>query len=147
MKKFLALIAIVIVALACNLTSKLKSNSNSSSSSSGTTVNGEPVEKANPTAAQTAAIANGQPVKWDQQGITLTLPKNWSKAEVRNEGLTYDGDGAHLSISISVMPQMEKLVDISSKAMYDAAKTQQKIGKYDEAKWLEIDGLRGVSFS
>ena len=50
-----------------------------------------------------------------------------------------------MSISISVMPQMEKLVDISSKAMYDAAKTQQKIGKYDEAKWLEIDGLRGVA--
>ena len=146
MKKFLTLIAIVVVALACNLTSKLKSNSNSSSSSSGTTVNGEPVEKANPTAAQSAAIANGQPVKWDQQGITLTLPRNWSKAEVRNEALTYDGGGAHLSISISVMPQMEKLVDISSKAMYDAAKTQQKIGKYDEAKWLEIDGLRGVEF-
>ncbi len=30
--------------------------------------------------------------------------------------------------------------------MYEAAKTQQKIGKYDEARWLELDGVRGIAF-
>ena len=149
MKKLLALFALLFVALACNLMGKRGSNSNSSSSSSSSgtsSVDGEPVEKANPTAAQSAAIANGQNVTWDQQGIAWTLPANWTKNEVRNESLTYSGGGAHLTVSISVMPQMASLVDTSSKAMYEAAKTQQKIGKYDEVKWLELEGVRGIEF-
>ena len=44
------------------------------------------------------------------------------------------------------MPQMKDLTNISIKAMHESAKTQQKIGKYDEVRWLEIDGLRGVGF-
>jgi hypothetical protein len=126
---------------------KGSNNNSSSSSSSGTSsVDGEPVERANPTAAQSAAIANGHPVTWDQQGITWTLPANWSKNDVHNETLSYSGGGAHLSVNISVMPQMAEYVDTSIKAMYDAARTQQKIGKYDEVKWLELDGVRGVEF-
>ena len=149
--KHVPLIAmLVFVVAACNLTSKLKSNSNnnSSSSSSGnpSKIGDDPVEKPNPTAAQTAAIANGQEVKWDQQGINWTLPANWKKQDVRNESLSYGGDGAFLTVQISPLPQMENLVDTSLKAMFESAKTQQKIGKYDEVRWLELDGLRGVGF-
>lgn len=148
MKKFLALFALLSVALACNLMGRKGSNSNSGSSSSGTsaTSDGEPVDKANPTAAQQAAIANGQTVTWEQQGITWTLPASWRKNDVRNESLSYSGGGAHLTVAISVMPQMADLAETSIKAMYEAAKTQQKIGKYDEARWLELDGVRGVAF-
>ncbi len=148
MKKLFALFALVSVALACNMLGKKGTNSNSSkSSSSGTSsVDGEPVEKANPTAAQSAAIANGQTVTWDQQGITWTLPANWTKNDVRSENFTYSGGEAHMTSAISVMPQMANLVDTSIKAMYEAAKTQQKVGKYDEVKWLELDGVRGVEF-
>jgi hypothetical protein len=150
MKKLFALFALVSVVLACNLVGKRGSNRNSNSSSSSSkgagSVDGEPVEKANPTDAQSAAIANGQTVTWDQQGITWTLPANWSKNDVRSESLSYSGGGAHLTVAISVMPQMSDLVDISIKAMHDAAKSQQKIGKYDEVKWLELDGVRGVEF-
>ena len=147
MKKFLALFALLSVALACNLMGRKGSNTNSSSSSgTSTTTNGEPVEKANPTAAQQAAIANGQTVTWDQQGITWTLPAGWRKIEQRNESFSFGGGGAFLTVSVSIMPQMADLTDTSIKAMHEAAKTQQKIGKYDEARWLEIDGLRGVAF-
>ena len=150
MKKLMALFALVSVVLACNLVGKRGSNGNSNSSSSSSkganSVDGEPVEKASPTAAQSAAIANGQTVSWDQQGITWTLPANWSKNDVRNEALTYSGGGAHLTVAISVMPQMASLVDTSIKAMYTSAKTEQKVGKYDEVKWLELDGVRGVEF-
>lgn len=149
MKTILALFALLSVALACNMLGKKgkNSNSSSSSSSSGTSsVDGEPVEKAHPTAAQAAAIANGQAVTWDQQGISWTLPSNWQKNDVRNETLSYSGGDAHLSVNISVMPQMASLVDVSIKAMYESAKTQQRVGKYDEVKWLEIDGVRGVEF-
>ena len=148
MKKLFALFALVSIVMACNLVGKKKgSNSNSSSSSSSGTssVDGEPVERANPTAAQSAAIANGHPVNWDQQGITWTLPANWSKNEVHNETLSYSGGGAHLTVNISVMPQMKDLVDTSIKAMYEAAKTQKRIGKYDEVRRLELDGVRGVA--
>lgn len=147
MKKFLALFALLSVALACNLMGRKGSNTNSSSSSgTSSTADGEPVEKANPTAAQQAAIANGQTVTWEQQGITWTLPANWRKNDVRSESLSYSGGDMHLTAAISVMPTMANLVDQSSKAMYEAAKTQQKIGKYDEARWLELDGVRGIAF-
>ena len=93
-----------------------------------------------------AAIANGQEAKWDQQGITWTLPANWKKQEVRNESLSYGGNGAFLTVAISPLPQMENLVDTSLKAMFEGAKTNQKIGKNDEVRWLELDGVRGVGF-
>jgi hypothetical protein len=152
MRNLIALVLLVLVVAACNLSSKLKSgNSNDSSSSSSSSgsaskIGDDPVEKPNPTAAQTAAIAGGQEVKWDQQGITWTVPANWKKSEVRNETLTYGGNGAFLTVNISPLPQMENLVDVSIKAMHEAAKTQAKIGKNDEVKWLELDGVRGVQF-
>jgi len=150
MKKFSLIVAMVFVVAACNLSEKFKkassSNSNSSSSSNPSKIGNDPVEQPNPTAAQTAAIANGETVKWDQQGITWTLPANWKKQDVRNETLSYGGDGAFLSVVVSVMPQMEKLTDVSIKAMYEGAKTNQKIGKNDEVRWLALDGVRGVGF-
>jgi len=151
MKKVSLVVAMVFVVAACNLSEKFKksssSNSNSSSSSSNPSkIGNDPVEQPNPTAAQSAAIANGQTVKWDQQGITWTLPANWKKQDVRNESLSYGGDGAFLSVVVSVMPQMEKMTDVSIKAMYEGAKTNQKIGKNDEVRWLALDGLPGVGF-
>lgn len=154
MKHVPLIIGLVLVVAACNLTSKLKSsnnsNSNSGSSSSSSSnpskIGDDPVEKPNPTAAQTAAIANGQEVKWDQQGITWTVPANWKKLSVSNEGLSYGGSGAFLIVAISVMPQMENLTDVSLKAMHEGAKTNAKIGKNDEVKWLELDDVRGVQF-
>lgn len=150
MKHIPLIVALVLVVAACNLTNKFKSgsaNSNSPTSSSGnpSNVGGEPVEKPNPTAAQTAALANGQEAKWDQQGITWTFPPNWKKAEVRNETLSYGGGGAFLSVNISTMAA-DFPSEISIKAMHEGAKTEQKNGKYDEVKWLELDGVRGVEF-
>ncbi|HYR77838.1 MAG TPA: hypothetical protein VEM96_18615 [Pyrinomonadaceae bacterium] len=147
MKHLFLIAALVLVVAACNLSSKLKStnNSNSSSSSESTTSGGEQIEQANPTAAQKAAIANGQEVKWDQQGITWTMPASWNKQEVRNETFSYGGGGAFLSGNISTMDPSFP-TDVSIKAMYESAKTSQKIGKYDEVKWVEIDGLRGIQF-
>ncbi len=153
MKHVLLIAALVLVVAACNLSSKLKSTNNannsngsSSSSSESTSVGGEQVEQPNPTAAQTATLENGQTVKWDQQGITWTMPANWKKQDVRTESLSYGGNGAFLTVAISVMPSMENLTDVSIKAMHEGAKTNQKIGKYDQVRWLELDGLRGVGF-
>jgi hypothetical protein len=147
MKHIFLIATLVLAVAACNLSSKLKSNnnSNSSSSSGSETIGGEQVERANPTAAQTAAIANGQEVKWDQQGISWTMPAGWNKGEVRTETFSSGGGGAFLSGNISTMDPSFP-TDVSIKAMYESAKTSQKMGKYDEVKWVEIDGLRGIQF-
>jgi hypothetical protein len=151
MKQLPLIVAMVFAVAACNLTNKFKktdatnSNSSSTSSNNPSKMGDEPVEKAAPTAAQTAALANGQEAKWDQQGITWTLPPNWKKQEVRNETLSYGGDGAFLIVNISTMDASFP-TDISIKAMHEGAKTEFKNGKYDEVKWLELDGVRGVEF-
>jgi hypothetical protein len=151
MKHLPLIVAMVFAVAACNLTNKFKktdatnSNSSSTSSSNPSKMGDEPVEKAAPTAAQTAALANGQEAKWDQQGITWTLPPNWKKQEVRNETLSYGGDGAFLIVNISTMGASFP-ADVSIKAMHEGAKTELKNGKYDEVKWLELDGVRGVEF-
>ena len=148
MKHVSAIILLVLVVAACNLSKFRKSSSNSNSSpssSSSGSFGDDPLEKPNPTAAQQAAIANGQEVKWDQQGITWTLPANWKTLDVRNETASYSGGEAHFSLNISMMDPSFP-TDVSIKAMYEAAKTQKKMGKYDEARWLELDGVRGVEF-
>src|SRR5713226_9033780 len=109
MKKVSLIVAMVLVVAACNLSEKFKkassSSSNSSSSSSNPSkVGNDPVEQPNPTAAQTAAIANGQTVKWDQQGISWTLPANWKKKTATNDTFQYGSvDGAFLFVSIPAM--------------------------------------------
>ena len=151
MKHVLLIVALVLVVAACNLTDKFKktgsSNSNSSSTSGNPTkIGDDPVEQPNPTAAQTAALANGQSVKWDQQGITWTLPANWKKQSATNEMFNYgSGDGAFLIVNISPMAP-DFPTDISLKAFHEGAKVRSKNGQVDEVKWLELDGVRGVEF-
>jgi len=148
MKQIPLIFAMVLAVAACNLSDKFRKtgSSNSPSSSSGPKmIGGEAVEQPSPTAAEEAALANGQSIKWDQQGISWKLPPNWKKEDVRNELLSYGGDGAFLSVNISTMDSSFP-TDISIKAMHESAKMNEKNGKYDELKWLELDGLRGVEF-
>ena len=149
MKNALAIMALVLVVAACNLTNKLKtssnSNSSSSSSSNPTKIGDDPVEKPAPTSAQMAAIANGQDVKWDQQGISWTLPAGWKKQDVSTNSFSYGGNGAFLIVSISPMAP-DFPADMSLNATHESAKVRKKNGEVDEIKWLELDGARGVEF-
>ena len=138
----------VLAVAACNLSDKFRkaSSSNSSSSSGSEKIGGDTVEKPNPTAAQTAAIANGREVKWDQQGISWTLPPNWKEQTVTNDTFNYgSGDGAFLIINISPM-SADFPTEISLRAFHEGAKVREKNGQVDELKWLELDGARGVEF-
>jgi hypothetical protein len=149
MKKVSLIVAMVFVVAACNLSEKFKKtgSSNSPSSSSNPSKSGnDAVEQPNPTAAQTAAIANGQTVKWDEQGITWTLPANWKKQTVTNDTFNYgSGDGAFLIVSISAM-SADFPTDISLNAFHEGAKVREKNGQVDELKWLQLDGVKGVEF-
>jgi hypothetical protein len=158
MKHIPVLIALLLSLSLCNLAEKFTGNKNSNSNSSNTNSNssgpkeqgGLPeADKPEPTSAQTAALAGGQNVNWDQQGITWMLPAKWSKMNVESKQFSWkspgSGDAAFLITSISVMPD-DFPIDVSTKAYYDQAVGRQKQGEVSEVHWLELDGVRGVQF-
>lgn len=146
--KPLPLLLVLGLALSlCNLTNKLKEvGSGSTSKSDPAAVSGE-VERPVPTADQIAALAGGQDVSWDRQGMSWTLPPNWR--ETTNETLSFvwsaPRSSANLIVSISPMDESFP-TDTSIQAFYDGAKTRAKNGEVDELKWVEINGLKGVQF-
>jgi hypothetical protein len=135
----------------CNLSNKLKTSTNSGGSGSeksSSSSSGE-AEKGTPTAAQTQALAGGQEVKWDRQGMSWTAPANWKQDSSEFQELVWSSPGgdeaAHLIVSISPMDDSFP-TESSIQAFYDQAQTRMKHFEVDEVKWVEIDGLKGVQF-
>ena len=148
MKQIPVLLVLGFALSLCHLSNKLKTNSNAPGKSASTANSGE-VEHATPTAAQTEALAGGQTVKWDQQGMSWTVPPKWTQATNESKMLVWRSPGgseaANLIVNISTMDESFP-VDISINAFYDQSKSRAKNGEVDEVKWLEIDGLKGVEF-
>src|SRR6185295_2969552 len=151
--KYIPVVLVLGFALSlCNLSSKFKSKNSSSgtnSSSSSDPGGGAAAEHGEATPAQLAALSGGQQIKWDQQGMTFTVPAKWT--EVTNESKQFAWhspggfDGANLIVSIAAMGD-DFPTEVSIQAMYDGQKTRAKNGEVDELKWVEIDGLKGVQF-
>ena len=136
----------------CGLTERLKSSKSSNEpgkSASKSSGSGGDAERPTPTAAQTAALAGGKTAKWDAQGMSWTVPPNWTETESDSKSFLWRSPGgseaANLIVSISSMDESFP-TDVSINAFYDGAKTRMKNGEVDEVKWVEIDGLRGVQF-
>ena len=150
MKHILVLLLLGCALSLCNLSEKLHGKKGSYSVSSGSSSSSSrSAEKAQPTAAQTAALAGGQQAKWDRQGMSWTVPPNWTQTENESKSFTWrspgGGDAANLIVSIS--PYDESFpVESATDAAYEQAKTRAKNGEVDEVKWLEIDGVTGVQF-
>jgi hypothetical protein len=150
MKQIALLLFIGFALSLCNLSERFKGNSSNSNSSGSTSVseNEARPERAQATAAQTAALAGGQEAKWDRQGMSWTVPPNWTESQNESKTLSWrspGSDAASLIVSISPMDE-EFPVDSAIKASFDGAKTRAKNGEVDELKWVEIDGLKGVQF-
>jgi hypothetical protein len=152
MKHLLTIVILGFALSLCNLSSKLKRATNTSSdspSSSGSSSSGGAVENANPTAAQTAALAGGQDVKWDSQGITFTVPPKWSESTNETKMLVWRSPGSWdaASLIVNISPMAEDFQTESSiNAFYDGAQARAKNGEVDEVKWLVIDGVKGLQF-
>jgi hypothetical protein len=134
----------------CSLTNRFKSSTNSNTPGRSTSSSSDiQAEQATPTAAQTQALAGGQKVTWDQQGMSWTVPPQWKEVSNESKQLVWHSPGgseaANLIVSISPMDESFP-TEISIKAFYDQAKSRAKNGEVDEVKWLEIDGLKGVEF-
>jgi hypothetical protein len=171
MKRTLLIIASACLLASCSKVGQKFDQSNSGSPGTATTANsaartgasttstgtstsadvtgGQEVEHAQPSAAQLSALEGGQEVKWDQQGMTWTLPKDWKKMSVDTKSLLWSshsgGDLGSLIVNISPMGE-DFPTDISLKAFYDGAVTRKKNGEVDEVRWLELDGVKGVAF-
>jgi hypothetical protein len=152
MKHILVVLVIGFALSLCNLSNRFKqgkSTSSSPGSSSSSTDSGASAEHGAPTAAQTAALAGGQEIKWDQQGMSWTVPPKWTEASNESKMFVWrspgGSDAATLIVNISPMDENFP-TDASIKAFYDGAKTRAKNGEVDELKWVEIDGLKGVQF-
>ena len=146
MKQILALLLIGFALSLCNLSERFKkSSSGPTGTASGDTI----AEKAQPTAAQTAALAGGQQAKWDRQGMSWTVPPNWTEEENESKSFMWrspgGADAASLIVSISPMNDTFP-TDSAMDAAYEQAKDRAKNGEVDEVKWVEIDGLKGVQF-
>ena len=154
MKQTPILILLGLALSLCNLTNRFKNAGNSNSKGSGvrsssSSSDGITAETAQPTAAQTAALAGGEEIKWSKQGMSWTMPPKWTKTtDDRNSfALRSPGswDAANLIVSISAMAD-DFPVPESLKATYEGARTRQKNGELDQLRWLEIDGVKGVQF-
>jgi len=151
MKHILVLLLLGFALSLCNLSEKLhgKKSSSSSGSSSSSSSSSRTAEKAQPTAAQTAALAGGQQVKWDRQGMSWTVPPNWTEGENESKSFMWrspgGGDAASLIVSISPYPDSFP-AESANDAAYEQAKDRAKNGEVDEVKWLELDGVTGVQF-
>jgi hypothetical protein len=152
--KHISLLLVIGFALSlCNLASKLhgkkSGTSETNTPSSSTDSGGEVAVHAEPTAAQTAALAGGQEIKWDKQGMSWNVPPNWKEQTNDSKSFNWSssggGDSANLIVSISTMDEKFP-TELSIKAYYDNAKTRAKNGEVDQFRWVEIDGLKGVEF-
>jgi len=131
------------------------SSTGASTTTSGTTTSadatgGEAVEKPSPSAAQLAALEGGQEVKWDQQGMSWTLPAGWKKQTVETKTFLWTTSGGAKdlgSLIVTISPMAEDFpTDISLKAFYTGAVDRKKNGEVEDVRWLEIDGVKGVAF-
>src|SRR5687768_12210067 len=106
-------------------------------------------EKAQPTAAQVAALAGGKPAIWDVQGLSWTVPPSWSEQDKELNSFLWRSPGGFdaASLIVSISPMAEDFAtDISLTATYEQQKTRMKNLEVDEVRWLEIDGVKGVQF-
>ena len=148
MKHILVLMLLGFALSLCNLSERLHKSSSNSNSSSSSSSSSRSAEHAQPTAAQTAALAGGQEAKWDRQGMSFTVPPKWTELENESKSFLWHSpgsDAATLNVNISPMDDSFP-TDASIQAFYDGAKTRAKNGEVDELKWVEIDGLTGVQF-
>jgi hypothetical protein len=151
MKQIVAVVLIGFALSLCNLSERFhKGNSNSgpSGSSSGSSGGGS-AEPGRATAEQIAALAGGQQIKWERQGMSWTVPAGWTEQENESKSFMWRSPGGAdaASLIVNISPMNDSFpTDAANQAAYDQARDRAKNGEVDEVKWVEIDGVKGVQF-
>ena len=111
-----------------------------------TTSADEKVEKPKLSDQQQSILDGADEVKWDDQGISWKLPKGWSKMDVKKESFMYGSPKTGFLIGTISTMAANFPSDISLKGTYDSSLEKLKNGKYENARYLEIDGVKGVEW-
>lgn len=155
MKLIMSLGTLFLALSFCNLSERIKNlqgstnsntSTNASNNSSTKPTTDEKVEKPNISDQQQQILDNADEIKWNEQGISWKLPRGWSKMDVKKESFNYGSPQVGFLIgTISVMPDNFP-AETSLTATYDSSLQQLKNGKYENARYLEIDGIKGVEW-
>lgn len=106
----------------------------------------EKVETYELTPKQAEIAAKGKEIKWDEQNISWKVPVSWKKISSTPTKLEYSsGDGAFLPATISPVAD-GSLVDVLLKASYRAAEIRKQAGHFENLRYLELDGTRGIEY-
>lgn len=98
------------------------------------------------TPAQQAIQDGSKQIDWSDQGITFKVPDGWDKMDVKKESFNYGSPSTGFLIgSVSVFPANFPS-ETSLKATYDSSLEMLKQGKYQSARYLTIDGIKGVEW-
>jgi hypothetical protein len=123
-----------------NTTQTNSSDSNTASTGMGT------AEKYTLTPEQSNILKDAKEIKWDEQGMSWTLPSGWKKTTSNpTTFMCSSPQGTFLIVNVSPM-SADFPNDVSIKAYYDGAVTRQKNGELEKLRYLELDGVRGVEF-
>ena len=147
MKHVLTVVFVCFALSLCNLSERL--HGGGSTNKSGTAAGGGTAERAQPTSAQTAALAGGKEAKWERQGMSWTVPPQWTESENESKSFMWRSPGGSdaASLIVNISPLDENFpVESSIQAYFDSAKSRAKNGEVDEVKMVEIDGVTGVQF-
>lgn len=136
----------------CGIGDRLK-NLGGSSGSGGSDNNptrsdsgGSGAEKPTLSAEQQKIQDSAIDTKWDAQGISWKLPAGWTQMQMLKESANFGAPAVgFLSATISIMPANFPS-DSSIDATYTQALEMLRQGKYESARWLEIDGVKGVEW-
>ena len=148
MKHVLTVVFVCFALSLCNLSERLHGGG-SSTNKSGAAAGGGTAERPQPTAAQTAALAGGKEAKWERQGMSWTVPPQWTESENESKSFMWRSPGGSdaASLIVSISPMDENFpVESSIQAYLESAKSRAKNGEVDEVKLVEIDGVTGVQF-
>lgn len=149
MKNVLLVLLIAVALSLCNLSERFKKGGSTSSGPTVINGSGRSVAPGKPTAEQAAALAGGQEVKWDEQGMSWTTPPDWT--EQMNDSKMFmmrsPGGGSAASLIVTVSPtDLGFPTESSIHGFFQQAEARAKSGEVDELRWVEIDGLKGVQF-
>ena len=156
MKSLLAFGVLFFALSLCGITDKIKEQVSETSSNSATKENTDStkkdsdsdaiVEKPELTDKQQEILDSGKEVKWDDQGISFTVPSGWSKMSIQKQMLNYGSPKTGFLISSVSIMQDDFPTETSLKATHTQALQQLKNGRYENVRWLEIGGVKGVEW-
>jgi hypothetical protein len=98
------------------------------------------------TAEQRALADAGAEVRWDDEDISWTLPKNWKKLKIVDRLFKYGpSDDLYIHATILVVaPGFD--TEASLRSTYDGAVAKVESGEYEKARMVQIDGISGVEW-